>query len=67
VNLSKTADCTACKNKCCETLHEARNGLLSAMGIAIAIERDGATEELLEQLYEQHRRIGLALNKCWRE
>jgi len=37
------------------------------MGIAIAIERDGATEELLEQLYEQHRRIGLALNKCWRE
>jgi len=37
------------------------------MGIAIAIERDGATEELLEQLYEQHRRIGSALNKCWRE
>jgi len=52
------------QNPCADILHHARNGVLSAMGIAIAIEREGATEELMDKLYEQHRRISDALRRC---
>lgn len=56
--------CAICRARCRDIGFEQRCHLQAAMGAADLIGTKGADEKLLQMLYEAHRRLAQAIERC---